>query len=121
LKGFAEISFDQLHLELTQKPNQATVIQDFSLISPELRLNGDGSIANVPGQPLQDRPLRLDVQMAVRGQQASNFRLLGLLKDQPDELGYSPLVDKFRLEGSLSDMRSSALTQLLQQKLGAAP
>lgn len=116
-KRFIEIDFDQLNLELSHRPGEATRIKDFSLISPELRLIANGAIDDVANVSWLERPLHLDMQMAVRGEQATDMRLLGLLAEQKDPLGYVPLVEKFPVEGSLSSLGSQALTQLLTRAL----
>lgn len=112
-KRFVEIPFDQLNLELSHRPGQATQIKDFSLISPDLRFAGTGGLESIPGKKLVDQPLHIDLFMAVRGDQEKDMRLLGALKDEKDSLGYSPLLEKIPIEGTLSNLTTDALTKFL--------
>jgi hypothetical protein len=109
------IEFDQLNLEVTHRPGEVTRIKDFSLISPDLRLIGMGSIQNLPGVRFVQRPLEVDVEVAVRGTQAENMRLLGALRDQQDPLGYFPLHERVPIRGSLSQISADALMNQLSR------
>jgi hypothetical protein len=115
VKRLVDIDFDQLNLELSHRPGQDLAVTDFSLISPDLRLVSSGSIDTVTGVDWLDRPLKLEVQMAVRGEQAKNFAKLNLLKNTQDPLGYVPLLEKFLVTGSLSNLGTDALMKLLNR------
>jgi len=112
-KRFLQIDFDQLNLEISRRPGEDTKIKDFSLISPNLRFIGTGAIEDVTGRSLLDQPLHMTLDMAVRGDQANDMKLLGILQDTPDSLGYIPLRDKVVLDGTLSNIGSDSLTKLL--------
>jgi hypothetical protein len=113
----ATIEFDQLNLEVTHRPGEATQIKDFSLISPEIRFIGIGGIENTPGLGLLSRPLHLDLQLAVRGEQANNMRALGAVREEPDALGYLPMVDKVPIQGSLSKISADALVKYVTRQI----
>lgn len=118
VKRFIAIDFDQLNVELSHRPGEQTKISDFSLISPDLRLLGNGAIDNAPGQSLWNSPLRMDLKMAVRGDQAKDMQTLGLIKDSKDPLGYTQVEEKFTVDGTLSRMGFSAFFNLLTKRFG---
>lgn len=110
VKRLVNFSFDQLNLDLVQPPGGVPLeIKNFSLISPDIRLVGSGVIATAPGVPFYKRPVSMQTQMAVRGAQADDLRTLKLLKAQPDELGYTALVENFTIGGNLSGMDMGGL------------
>ncbi|PTY07212.1 hypothetical protein DB347_07840 [Opitutaceae bacterium EW11] len=118
VKRFVVIDFDQLNVELKHRPGEETKVSDFSLISPDVRLVGNGSIQDVPNIGWLNRPVHLELQMAVRGDQAKDMQTLGLIKDQKDALGYTPLLEKFPVDGTLSSLGTKAFFSLLTRRLG---
>ena len=118
VKRLVNFNFDQLNLDLAQPAGGAPLeIKNFSLISPDIRLVGSGVIATAAGVPFYKRPLSMQTQMAVRGAQADDLRTLKLLKTQPDELGYTALLEDFPIEGTLAQMGTDALMRLIQSAL----
>jgi|GEM_PF-2649338 len=117
LRGFSEISYDQLNLELTHPAGQDTKIADISLISPEIRFSGSGTVDTTTTADWFARPVHLQVAVAVRGQQAENLKKIGLVGPDKDTLGYVPLLDKFPIEGSASSLATDALGKLLNRAL----
>ena len=115
----ATLQFDQLNLEVTHRPGEDTKIRDFSLISPDVRFVGQGGIQNVAGVKWFERPLQVELQMAVRGDQARDLKLLGALRNDPDPLGYFPLLERVPIQGSLSKISADAFTKLLTKYRGA--
>lgn len=114
-KRFVQIDFDQLNLELAHHPGESTKIKDFSLISPTLRFVGTGAIEDVAGKSWWDQPLHLVLEMAVRGEQANDMKLLGALQEEKDALGYIPLKEKVPIEGTLSDLGTESLTKFVMR------
>ena len=118
VRRLVNFNFDQLNLDLAQPAGGAPLeIKNFSLISPDIRLVGSGVIATAAGVPFYKRPLSMQTQMAVRGAQADDLRTLKLLKTQPDELGYTALLEDFPIEGTLAQMGTDALMRLIQSAL----
>ncbi|HEU5080882.1 MAG TPA: hypothetical protein VFT72_16840 [Opitutaceae bacterium] len=120
LKRLLEIDFDQLNLELSHRPGEDLKVTDFSLISPDLRLVSSGSVNTSSVTRWWEKPLHLDVQMAVRGDQAKNLAKLNLLKDVKDPLGYVPLLEKFSIDGTMANLGADALTKLLTRSFATA-
>lgn len=113
LKRLLEIDFDQLNLELSHRPGEDLKVTDFSLISPDLRLVSSGSVNTETVMRWWEKPLHLDVQMAVRGEQAKNLAKLNLLKESKDPLGYIPLLEKFTVDGTMANFGADTLSKLV--------
>jgi hypothetical protein len=111
-----EINFDQLNLNAAWRPGQDIAVTDFSLISPDLRLTGAGSVGNAKDVRLARQLLNLNLNMAVRGDLAADLRVLNRLKHEADTLGYTPLVETFKVDGSLLQMGWASFTKLLGPK-----
>jgi hypothetical protein len=118
IRRLVDLQFDQLNLEVSQRPGEPqTRIKSFNLLSPDLRLQGAGTLENTPGVALLKRALALEMQMAARGDFAADLRVLGALKREADALGYTPLAENFALQGSLSQMSADALIRQLARNL----
>jgi hypothetical protein len=119
IKRLVNFNFDQLNIDITHRAGEsATEIKNFSILSPDMRLLGGGSIDSKSGlRSILQSAMNLDLQMAVRGAQADDLRILDLLKRQPDELGYTALAENFSVKGTPSQMDVSSLIQLIVSKL----
>lgn len=109
----AAITFDQLSLNLDRSPGGDIVLSDLSLISPTLRLLGDGRITYRVGQPFWVQPLEINLSLSARDELGVAFQRLGLLKMEADNLGYLPLINGFKLDGSLANIGTAELQRLL--------
>jgi hypothetical protein len=117
IRRLVDFNFDQLNIDIAHRPGEAkTQIKNFSLISPDLRLLGSGSVDNTPGISFLKRTLNLDLQMAARGAQADDLRILNLLKNEADALGYTSITDSFPVQGSLGSMTADSLVRLLTRR-----
>lgn len=114
IRRLVDLNFDQLNLDIAHRAGEtATEIKNFSLISPDFRLLGSGTVENNAAISFLKRALSLDLQMAVRGTQADDLRILNLLKREADSLGYTALAENFPVRGSLSRMAADTLIQRL--------
>lgn len=113
----AAVTFDQLSLNVDRGLNGDIVLSDLSLISPNLRLLGDGKITYRSGFPFWVQPLELSLSLAARDELGGALENLGLLNAEADSLGYFPLVQEFSLDGSLANIGTSQLQQLLVRAL----
>ncbi len=113
----ALVAFDQLNLNVQRLPNGDVVLDDLSLISPTLRLAGQGRISYRPEVALWLQPLALNLNLAVRGELSAALQGLGLLRSQADALGYLPLITDFSLDGSLANVGTSELQNLIVRSL----
>lgn len=119
LERLTEIDFDQLNLEASYRPGQEIVVKNFGLLSPDMRISGAGSLGNNPALSLLKQALAMNLQMAVRGEQADDLRILGLLKREADTLGYTPLVKDFAVDGTITSLGAGTLVKPIISSLTA--
>jgi hypothetical protein len=120
-KALYPINYDQLHVMVVRDAESNTVLRDFTLISPELRLTGTGQTLHTAGRLLDDS-LAMEFRLRARGHDADVLKYLGLLEAQPDNLGYIGCTLPLKVGGTLgkpdaSDLTSS-LVALLTEKAG---
>jgi len=122
-RALAAIPYDQLSVTVARDDSLTTVLKDFALISPELRLSGDGRATVPPGASLLDGPLTMEFKLRARGHAAHLFKYLGVLDAEPDELGYFACNLPLRVGGTIRAPDTSeinrALTSLAVEKSGA--
>ncbi|MBK9989645.1 MAG: hypothetical protein IPP19_02620 [Verrucomicrobia bacterium] len=117
----ALIPFDQLNVQLSHDANAAlTRMSDFTLISPTIRLTGSGTILQQEGVPLLKQPLTAQFEMSSHGHVAELFGKQGMLQGGTDTLGYSPLFTPIKVDGTLAEIGTDALMNILLQKLLAS-
>jgi len=110
--------YDQLSVQLTHDANASlTTIKDFTLISPTIRLTGNGSILQQEGVPFLKQPLTAQFEMSTHGHATDVFGKQGMLQGGTDALGYSPLFSPIKVDGTISEIGTEALMNLLVQKL----
>ena len=98
--GLSEIHYDQISLTAVRGTDLDILIKQFSLIAPEERIAGIGSITYQGGVPIRAQPLSVDLDVGVRGRLGVVLGILGMLKEGgQDELGYSQLYQQVHLEG----------------------
>src|SRR5690606_38971970 len=76
--------------------------EEFSLLSPEVRLSGRGSLTFVEGTPLLEQPLNVTYTLAARGKIEQQLSKLRVLDGAKDDLGYSKLRDLGTIGGTLA-------------------
>ncbi len=112
-----EIRFDQLKLTVSRDAAQDLVLEEFALISPEVRLDGHGRIRHSDGKELFDQPLALQLQVGAQGSLGSMMQGVSLLSPTPDSLGYLPLaVELPELGGTLRAPDTAAFYRTLAQR-----
>ncbi|MBP6506330.1 MAG: AsmA family protein [Opitutaceae bacterium] len=118
------IPYDQLSVVLARDDTLAAVLKDFTLIAPEIRLNGAGVTKAQPGVALLDSALTMEFKLSARGRTAELLKYLGALETQSDELGYTASNLPLRVSGTLGQPDTSeinrALTNLALDKTGAS-
>ncbi len=119
-KALAEIPFDQLSLTATRDDSLNFQLRDFTLISPELRLVGTGSVRYAAGVPVLAQSLDLQLKLGARGRMADLMKRAGLLDAQQDSLGYAACSVPLRLGGTLakpdtSQVRDALLNSALER------
>ncbi|CAM2835447.1 AsmA family protein [Rariglobus hedericola] len=116
-KQFTSIQFDQLELVVGRDEKNNLGIKTLSVISPLIHLTGSGEITYQPGVPLMQQPLLVNLQVGAKDKLAADLRTLKLIEGQPDKLGYSPLVEELKLDGSLQAIGTSQLQRLLDRAM----
>lgn len=117
------IPYDQLSVVLSRDQALTTVLKDFTLISPEVRLTGAGQARPAADATLLNSALAMEFKLRARGHTADLFKYLSILDAQPDELGYAACTLPLRISGTLGRPDTSeinqALTNLAIEKSGA--
>ncbi|ACB77075.1 hypothetical protein [Opitutus terrae] len=114
VKILAEIPFDQLSVKAERGTNLDLLLQDFTLISPTVRLAGAGKLDYVPGRPLLQQALDLQINLGARGRLGELLGKVKLLKAETDNLGYSAFSTPIKIGGTLAHTDTSDLqTKLL--------
>ncbi len=103
------IPYDQMSFVLSRGSPTDAVLRDFTLISPEVRIWGGGRLAGDGSEPLLERPLSAEFSLRARGDTAAVFRLVDLLGDKPDDLGYYDFIVPLRITGTLGKPDTGAL------------
>jgi hypothetical protein len=94
-------------------------LEDFTLVSPEIRLLGSGTVTYVADKPLLEQPLSLSLTLAGRGKLEQLLGKLRLLDGSRDELGYAKTAQPITVTGSLAKPDPSAyFAKIAAAKLG---
>jgi hypothetical protein len=115
----AELPFDQLNVRLSRDQSLNVKLSDFTLVSPTIRLQGDGQITHEPGRNLFDQALQVRVNMGVMGAVETKVSRakLPVLSGERDELGYMKLREPFVIGGTLAKPDASQLYLMLGRSL----
>jgi hypothetical protein len=101
-KILAAIDYDQLNVTVSRDQQLNTQLKDFTLISPEMRLQGNGQVTYQAGTPFMEQPLAAEFKLSARGHTADLLNYLGALDSQTDELGYATCPVPLKAGGTLS-------------------
>ncbi|MEO6874025.1 MAG: hypothetical protein ABI222_04310 [Opitutaceae bacterium] len=113
IRALTEIPYDQLSLTATRDEALNLQIKDFSLISPEVRLGGTGTLLYAEGVPLVSQALDLQLTLGVRGHLADLMKRAGLLEKQQDGLGYAAFSVPLTVGGTPAKPDTSAIRRAL--------
>lgn len=118
-QSLGEFKYDQLSVRLARDPALNLRLDDISLVSPEIRLIGQGTVTHVPGKPLLEQPLRASLTLAGRGIVETHLGKLRLLSGARDDLDYAKTKEALTLEGTLARPDPTAFfTRIATAKLG---
>ena len=121
-KALNPIPYDQMSVTLSRDAALNTTLRNFTLISPEVRLTGNGTALHKSGSSLLDDALVMEFTLRARGRQADLLKYLGALESQPDDLGYSTCTVPLKVGGTIgkpdTSEISSKLTALAIDKSG---
>lgn len=111
----SDVHYDQINVTAVRGADLTLHLVELSLIAPEERLTGSGQIAYDPGLPLSAQALSLDFRLGVRGKVADLLGSVGLLRNEQDDLGYTPMAQPIHLGGTLGNIDQSQWRDLLVQ------
>ncbi|MBA3849432.1 MAG: hypothetical protein C0502_05480 [Opitutus sp.] len=111
----AELPYDQLVVRAHRDDALDLRIDEFSLLSPEVRLVGQGSVTHVEGKTLFEQPLSISCQLAARGKIEQLLGKLHALDGTKDELGYARAKDPGAISGTLARPQTFLFQELLKR------
>jgi hypothetical protein len=112
-RGLNPIPYDQLSVSVSRDAALNTTLRDFTLISPEVRLTGNGTALHKPGSCLLEDSLAMEFTLRARGRQGELLKYLGALEPQTDDLGYAACTVPLKIEGTLGKPDTSELNTKL--------
>jgi hypothetical protein len=101
-QSVGELNYDQFSVRLVRDPALNVSLEDISLVSPEIRLVGQGTVSFAADKPLLEQPLNASLFIAARGKLEQLLGKLKLLDGTRDELGYAKTNQPVTLSGSLA-------------------
>lgn len=117
-QSVGELNYDQLNVRLVRAGSLNMALEDFSLVSPDIRLLGKGTVTYIAGKPLLEQPLSVSLTLAARGKLEQLLGRLRLTDGSRDELGYARSSQPVTIGGSLAKPDPSAFfTRLATSKL----
>ncbi|MDI1249554.1 MAG: AsmA-like C-terminal region-containing protein [Lacunisphaera sp.] len=118
-QSLGELNYDQLNVRLVRAESLNLALEDFSLVSPEIRLLGKGTVTFVADKPLLEQPLNVSLSLAGRGKLEQLLGKLRLTDGSRDELGYAKTGQPVVIGGTLARPDPTAyFTRLATAKLG---
>lgn len=112
-KIWQAVAYDQLSVVISRDASLNTVLKDFTLISPELRLTGGGRATHVAGLPLLEEALAMEFKLRARGHHGDVLKYLGVLEATTDELGYATCTLPVKVAGTIGSPDTSELSRAL--------
>lgn len=117
--SLGEINYDLLGVKLTRGESLDVTLEEISLVAPEIRLIGRGTITHVADRPLLQQPLTASLSLAGRGKTEELLGKLRLLTGARDDLGYARTRETLTLGGTLVRPDPTAFfTRIASAKLG---
>ena len=118
-QSLGELKYDQLNAKLVRDDALNLTLSDISLVSPDLRLLGKGTVTYVADKPLLEQPLSATLSLAARGNIEQLLGKLRLLDGNKDELGYAKTREPITITGSMAKPDPTAFfTKIATAKLG---
>jgi hypothetical protein len=118
-QSIGELNYDQLSVKLARDESLNVTLEDISLVSPEIRLIGKGTVTHVADKPLLEQPLNAALSIAGRGKIEELLGKLRLLSGAKDELGYAKTKETVTLGGTLGRPDPTAFfTRIATAKIG---
>ena len=117
-QSVAELNYDQFNVRLVRDESLNMTLEDISLVAPDIRLLGKGTVTYVADKPLLEQTLNASLAFAGRGKIEQLLGKLKLLDGTRDELGYAKTSAPITVGGSLAKPDPSAFfTKLATSRL----
>jgi hypothetical protein len=107
------LRYDQLSVLVSRDAALNTRLNNFTLISPEVRLTGNGTALHKAGASILDDSLAMEFTLRARGRQGELLKYLGALEPQTDDLGYATCTVPLKVGGTLGKPDTSELNSKL--------
>ena len=100
-QSLGELNYDLLSVKLTRDEQLNLNLQDITLVSSDLRLNGQAEVTYESDRPLLEQPLSASLDLAARGKIEEQLGKLRLLSGTKDDLGYAKAKETVSVGGTL--------------------
>jgi hypothetical protein len=100
--ALGEFSYDQFSVKLVRDETLNLRLQDFTVVSQEVRLLGGGQVTYVAGKPLLEQPMNLSLAFSSRGRIEQILGKLHVLDGTRDDLDYARVKDPVVLGGTIA-------------------
>lgn len=107
-----QIDYETLQIDASRRANLDIDLSTFLLKGPQVRLNGQGVVKNVPGKPINEQPLTVNVSLDAKDKTANLMSELRLLDGNKDSQGYFS-GPKFTITGTPASPDFSQLNGIL--------
>ncbi|HLS27833.1 MAG TPA: hypothetical protein VK041_04230 [Opitutales bacterium] len=107
------MSYNEINLQAERDEELNFVVEEFTVVAPELYLQGNGTIRHRDGVPIVDQAMNLRFQMGVQGSLERTLDNLRVLSNEPGVGGYVFLRDPFVITGTPSEPNSQAFYAML--------
>ena len=102
-----DMPFDGITIQVERGADAAIVVKSLEIISPLMRLTGNGRVGSKPGEPFENSPLSLKLQLAAKDQLANGLNRARQLNGTTDDRGYYLMATPFTLSGTVGKPDSS--------------
>ncbi len=112
-KILSNIAYDQLAIVISREEVAKAYVKEFTLISPELRINGSGFLRRGIGPSVLNDVADLELHLRARGRTAELMKILGILEPKADDLGYAACTIPVHVDGTLDRLATPQLNNRL--------
>jgi len=120
-RALANLPYEEIVIEAKRAADGSVEIGRMRLLSPQLKLEGDGSLRAVPGRSLLEMPLNLKLELGAKGELAKHLEVLRVL-DVPAAGAaadaFRSMVEPIVLDGTLGQIGTAQVSRLLSRAIG---
>lgn len=109
----SNMTYSEVNLLAERDEQLNFVLQDFSVLAPDLHLEGAGKIQYREGVPILKQPMEIRLRMGARGALEETLGSIGVLGEETDEQGYVPLRHDFVISGTLANPDTTSFYGML--------